>query len=94
LGKGGGAAGISAAYSVEEHVAKAKGELRDIADELFEYVSGLGDDVVASPVKLYVAFRTTRNFCCLEPHAKHLSSTFRSTRRSAQAATSAATCGR
>jgi len=72
LGKGGGAAGISAAYSVEEHVAKAKGELRDIADEFFEYVSGLGDDVVASPVKLYVAFRTTRNFCCLEPHAKHL----------------------
>jgi len=71
-GKGGGAAGVSAAYSVEEHLAKAKGELRDIADELFEYVSGLGDDVVASPVKLYVAFRTTRNFCCLEPHAKHL----------------------
>jgi len=72
LGKGGGAAGASAAYSVEEHLAKAKGELRDIADELFEYVSGLGDDVVASPVKLYVAFRTTRNFCCLEPHAKHV----------------------
>ena len=64
-GKGGGAAGASAAYSVEEHLAKAKGGLRDIADELFEYVSGLGDDVVASPVKLYVAFRTTRNFCCL-----------------------------
>jgi predicted transport protein len=71
-GKGGGAAGSSVAYSVDEHLAKAKGEVRAIAEELFEYVSGLGDDVVASPVKLYIAFRTTRNFCCLEMHGKHV----------------------
>lgn len=68
----GKSADVSAAYSVEEHLAKAKGEVRAIVDELFEYVSGLGDDVVASPVKLYIAFRTTRNFCCLEVHGKHI----------------------
>lgn len=71
-GKAGGAAAAAMSYTVAEHLAKAKGELRDIAEELYEYVSGLGDDVVASPVKFYVAFRTTRNFCCLEPHARHL----------------------
>jgi predicted transport protein len=64
--------GVAVAYSAEEHLAKAKGQLRAVADELFEYLSGLGDDVIASPVKLYVAFRTTRNFCCLEVHAKHV----------------------
>ncbi len=71
-GKAGGDATAAASYTVAEHLAKAKDELRDIAEELYEYVGGLGDDVVSSPVKFYVAFRTTRNFCCLEPHARHL----------------------
>ena len=72
--KGGGKGKLlgAAVYTLEDHLAKAKGELRVVADELYEYVSGLGDDVVASPVKLYVPFRTTRNFCCLEVHAKHV----------------------
>ncbi|HOT24286.1 MAG TPA: DUF5655 domain-containing protein [Thermoleophilia bacterium] len=61
-----------AAYTVDQHLAKAKGELRAIADELYEYVRDLGEDVVVAPVKYYVVFRTTRNFCCLEVHGKHL----------------------
>jgi len=35
-------------------------------------VRDLGEDVVVAPVKYYVVFRTTRNFCCLEVHGKHL----------------------
>ena len=33
---------------------------------------GLGDDVTESPVKDYIAYRTTRNVCCLEVHREHL----------------------
>jgi len=69
----GGAKAVDvAAYTVEQHLAKAKGELRAIADELYEYVRDLGEDVVVAPVKYYVVFRITRNFCCLEVHGKHL----------------------
>lgn len=59
-------------HTIEEHLAYAKGDLRDIAEELIEYISGLGEDVSVNPVQDYIAFRTTRNFCCLENHNKHL----------------------
>jgi len=59
-------------YTVEQHLANPKGELKTVAEELFEFLSELGEDVSISPVKNYIAFRTTRNFCCLEPHQKHI----------------------
>jgi predicted transport protein len=59
-------------YSVETHFDQAKGTLREIAEELREYLLELGEDVTEGPVKHYVAYRTTRNFCCLEVHQKHL----------------------
>jgi len=59
-------------HTIEEHLAYAKGDLRDIAEDLIEYISGLGEDVSVNPVQDYIAFRTTRNFCCLENHNKHL----------------------
>lgn len=59
-------------YNVGEHLARAKGELSEIADELREYLLELGEDVTEGPVKHYIAYRTTRNFCCLEVHQKHL----------------------
>ena len=59
-------------HTIDEHLAYAKGDLRDIAAELVDYISGLGEDVSVNPVQDYIAFRTTRNFCCLETHNKHL----------------------
>jgi len=59
-------------YTSEQHLKNAKGELKAVADELFEFLSGLGDNVSVNAVKNYIAFRTTRNFCCLEPHQKHI----------------------
>jgi len=59
-------------YTSEQHLKNAKGELSAVAEELFELLSGLGDNVSVNPVKNYIAFRTTRNFCCLEPHQKHI----------------------
>lgn len=59
-------------HTNEEHLGRAKGELKAIAADLFEYLSGLGDDVSVNPVQEYIAFRTTRNFCCLQVHVKHV----------------------
>ena len=58
--------------SVEEHLEKAKGPLLEIAEELRQYLLDLGDDVTESAVKGYIAYRTTRNICCLEIHQEHL----------------------
>ena len=63
---------IATIHTIDEHLAYAKGDLRDIATELVDYISGLGEDVSVNPVQDYIAFRTTRNFCCLETHNKHL----------------------
>ena len=59
-------------HTSEEHLSHAKGDLKAVVEELFEYLSGLGDDVTVNPVQEYIAFRTTHNFCCLEPHNKHV----------------------
>lgn len=59
-------------YTVEQHLAIPKGDLKAVMEELFEFLSELGDNVSVNAVKNYIAFRTTRNFCCLEPHQKHI----------------------
>jgi predicted transport protein len=61
-----------AEYTVEKHLDRATGALREVAEELREHILGLGEDVTEGPVKQYVAYRTTRNICCLEIHQKHL----------------------
>ncbi len=59
-------------YSVDTHLGVAHGAIKEIAEELREYMLELGEDVTEGPVKHYIAYRTTRNFCCLEIHQKHL----------------------
>jgi len=73
-GGGGGSAGapMTEMFTTDFHLGKAKGDAKAIAEELFQYLGELGDDVVVSPVKNYIACRTTHNFCCLEVHAKHV----------------------
>lgn len=74
------AAGVSAksagltqaAFKPEDHLAKADGALRGVADELFAYVAALGPDITVKPMKSCLAFRTSRNFCCFDIYAKHL----------------------
>jgi predicted transport protein len=61
-----------ASYSVEKHFDRVKGVIREIAEELRQYLLDLGEDVTEGPVKDYIAYRTTRNICCLEIHQKHL----------------------
>jgi predicted transport protein/predicted type IV restriction endonuclease len=55
----------------EDHLSRADGELRAVADELFAYLAALGSDVSVKPMKSCIAFRTKRNFCCLDIYGKH-----------------------
>ena len=59
-------------YSVDEQLRRGNKEMQEIAIELRQHLLQLGEDVTESPVKNYIAYRTTRNFCCLEMHQKHI----------------------
>jgi hypothetical protein len=61
---------VQATFQPEYHLSKARGELRGVANELFAYVSAL-PDVTVKPMKSCIAFRTSRNFCCLDVYGKH-----------------------
>ena len=69
---GGGGVRPAYSHSVEEHLCRAKGPLREIAEEVRQYLLELGDDVSEGPVKQYIAYRTTRNLGCLEVHQEHI----------------------
>ena len=58
--------------SVDEHLGRAKLPLRETAEELRQYLLDLGEDISESAVRRYIAYRTTRNICCLEIHREHL----------------------
>jgi predicted transport protein len=61
-----------AAPSAQSHLARAHGELRALADDLFAYAAAVGPEVSVNPLKSCIAFRTTRNFCCLDVYSKHV----------------------
>lgn len=58
--------------SVDGHLGRAKKPMREIAVELRQHLLDLGEDVSEGAVRGYIAYRTTRNFCCLEIHQEHL----------------------
>lgn len=59
-------------YSLEQHLSRAKGQMRPVAEELRQHLLDLGEDVSEGPTREYIAFRTTRNLCCLEIHQEHI----------------------
>ncbi len=59
-------------YSVEKLLEGKNSEIIELFHHLEKSIVGLGDNVEEAPVKLYVAFKTTRNFCEVEIQAKQL----------------------
>ena len=59
-------------YAVQDHINKGTDKTVELFQELREYILELGDDVVESPRKFYVAYRVIRNFVCIEIHKGHL----------------------
>ena len=58
--------------TTDDHLARMGTALRPAAQDLLDYVSGLGPEVTVKPMSSYVAVRTRRNFCCLEAFSDHL----------------------
>ena len=59
-------------YSIKDHLKKGSKNTIKLFNELRDYITELGDDVVESSRKFYLAYRVIRNFVCLEIHKKHL----------------------
>ena len=70
--QGRAASASAASPSIEGHLSRAQGPMREVAEELRQYLLALGDDVSEGPTREYIAFRTTRNLCCLEIHREHI----------------------
>ncbi len=53
-------------YTFEEHLEEIEDNIKDLLLELREFILGLDDAVEEVPKKLYVAYRVTQNFVCME----------------------------
>ena len=49
-----------------EKLSAAPRELQDIYHSLCDYIESLGDDIVPNQLKLYLAYRKTKNIICIE----------------------------
>ena len=47
-------------------LSQSSSELRDIYDAVYQFLTGLGDDVQVKELKLYTAFKRLKNFVCME----------------------------
>ncbi len=52
--------------TVIEQLEQADQAIKDLYQSVEDYLSALGDDVQISVMKLYVAFRNTKNFACVQ----------------------------
>lgn len=58
--------------SLEEQLALAPTEIRDLYAQVISYLSTLGDDVQEKRLKLYTAFRRLKNFACIIAYPNRL----------------------
>jgi predicted transport protein len=57
-------------YTFAEHESNAQDSLRTLVVEFREFILSLSDSIEEIPKKLYVAYKVTQNFACLEVHHK------------------------
>lgn len=69
--KSGKAASTSSA-TFKGNYAKASEEIKNLYAGLRDYIVSLGDDVSVNELKLYVAFKKTKNIICAEIYNKYL----------------------
>lgn len=53
-------------YTYEQHLDNKKDKIQELADAIREFTMGLDDGVEEYPKKLYIAYKTTKNFLCME----------------------------
>ncbi|MFL5813750.1 MAG: DUF5655 domain-containing protein, partial [Bdellovibrionia bacterium] len=59
-------------YSVEEHFENVDDNVKELSQSLREFIMNLGDSVEEAPKKLYIAYKLTQNFVCMEMQKKKI----------------------
>lgn len=54
--------------TVSDYLAQAQQPLKNLYDDLSNYLTALGDDVQVKTLKFYFAFKRIKNFACVEVH--------------------------
>jgi len=62
----------NATYTIDEHIDKVNGELKELLNEIREYIVSLDTSIEETPKKYYIAYKTTQNFVCIETQKKKL----------------------
>ena len=62
----------NATYTIDEHIDKVNGDLKDLLNEIREYIVNLNTSIEETPKKYYIAYKTTQNFVCIETQKKKL----------------------
>ena len=62
----------NATYTIDEHLEKVNGNLKDLLNEIREYIVNLDTSIEETPKKYYIAYKTTQNFVCIETQKKKL----------------------
>ncbi|HDQ25178.1 MAG TPA: hypothetical protein ENN43_00330 [bacterium] len=63
---------LTGEYSFEEHLKGAGAKTGGLLKKLREYIMEISDSIEEAPKKYYVAYKTTKNFVCLEARKKKL----------------------
>lgn len=62
----------NATYSINLHIEKVNSDLKELLNEIREYIVNLDTSIEEAPKKYYIAYKTTQNFVCIEPQKKKL----------------------
>lgn len=71
-GKKAAVARATGVYSVDQHLQGKPGPIRELAESISEFITGLDPSIEVVPKKLYIAFKTSQNIVCLEVKHKKL----------------------
>jgi len=62
----------TATYTIDEHTSKVNDDLKELLNEIREYIVNLETSIEETPKKYYIAYKTTQNFVCIETQKKKI----------------------
>ena len=63
---------LTGSYTVEEHLDGKPEPIKELAQVLREYITGLDSSIEESPKKLYIAYKISQNIVCMEVQNKRI----------------------
>ncbi len=62
----------TATYTIDEHTSRVNDDLKELLNEIREYIVNLETSIEETPKKYYIAYKTTQNFVCIETQKKKI----------------------